>query len=619
MDQTLINNRILKIAGYISFFALPLFGIFLLQYAVEGSIVHSLSIFTHHPVPFIYTLIFIYAAYGLLWTSTNRMHVTAFVFSVIFILFALVSGAKREILSMPLLPWDFAMGSGIAGLISFDQILHMKIFSNFLLLFIIGLFVAISGLLFICLRDLRIEKKPRILCLIGCLLLFMGAIEAAPTAKVEQSPSACYSNNGFLMGFVMNAKMMRTLNDDTPAYAEQIKKGLENFPAIPATTDKKPNVIFVMSEAFWDPTLLPSIKFSEDPIPNFRALSKAYTSGMMVSPTYGGVTSNIEFEVMTGLSLKYLPYQVNAYVTNIKKPLPALPTYFKKLGYQSIGVHPYDKTFFNREKIYPMLGFDKYVTRDDMPDAVYKGAYISDHSFAKQIITEYEKAQKPIFMYNISMQNHWDYLKENYYPNYDVSINVWNKLDELEQIALKNYTQGIHDADKSLKMLTDYFQNVKEPTAIIFFGDHLPAITEQLSVYKKLGFSNAQISDSELYKGKKMADEQSLVQSKNLFMTPFVIWTNYETPHTSGDVMSANYFGAYVLSSLGLEIPPFYNFLLDYKKKLPVNRHYLSVDAQGKATAKTPNEYLRDDALYQIIQKDVLFNNQEFSSTFLPK
>lgn len=232
---------------------------------------------------------------------------------------------------------------------------------------------------------------------------------------------------------------------------------------------------------------------------------------------------------MTGFSLKYLPYQTNAYMAGVKRPVPSLPSYFKSIGYQTIGVHPYSKTFFDRNVVYPRLGIDRFVTESDMKDAKTRGNFISDDSFADYIISEFKKASKPVFMYNISMQNHWPYSLEKYYIDNRFTVKSTRSLDKESVTALQNYAQGIHDADKCLKKITDYFKTIDEPTVVVFLGDHLPALTEELGVYKKLGYIDETISDQGLFKGGESSGSEigdALVQNSRILKTPYLIWFN---------------------------------------------------------------------------------------------
>ena len=69
--------------------------------------------------------------------------------------------------------------------------------------------------------------------------------------------------------------------------------------------ENKPNVIFLQLESFIDPTRVDGIEYSRDPMPNFRKLMEDYSSGFLTVPAVGAGTANVEFEVMTGLSVKF--------------------------------------------------------------------------------------------------------------------------------------------------------------------------------------------------------------------------------------------------------------------------------------------------------------------------
>ena len=62
-------------------------------------------------------------------------------------------------------------------------------------------------------------------------------------------------------------------------------------------------VIMILSESFSDPTRVPGITMTEDPMPNIRQLKEQTTSGLMLSPGYGGGTANIEYQALSGLSM----------------------------------------------------------------------------------------------------------------------------------------------------------------------------------------------------------------------------------------------------------------------------------------------------------------------------
>jgi|GEM_PF-6553269 len=609
---------------YIIFFSIPLISFLMIEFAARGSFISIFTWLVNEPIQFLLSLVLFYAIYVFLWANINHRGAVALIFSIFGIIVAAVVGCKREILGIPLMPWDLLLSSDLTGLFEDVGISQYNFLSNGLFILVLSINIVIIALIFIFQKAKYLNKRASIISPIICFIVVAAIILTLPKADISETATIC-EEEGYIRGFIVSAQIWSEMNSSKVAMAGSSDANINftyDFTSKEATTDINPNVVFIMSEAFWDVTLLPNVTFSEDPIPTFHALAKEGISGEMVSPTYGGVTDNTEFEVMTGFSLKYLPYQTNAYTTSIKKAIPALPSYFKSLGYQTIAVHPNVGSFFNRDVVYPLLGIDRFFTQAYMKDAKIKGAYISDDSFANYIISEYKQAKKPVFMYNISIQNHWPYTKENYYEDYDITIKSKKNLDKESMTALQNYTQGLHDADASLKKVIDYFRTVDEPTVIIFLGDHLPALTDQLGVYKKLGYIDKSISDSDLYKGiqgANISNQTMFIQSQKILKTPYLIWFNYKTDIEKGETLSANYLGIYTISKLGIELPPFYNFLLDYSTKVPVNRYYLSIDASGMPFIETPSIYANYEKIYNKVQNDMMFGDQNEKNLFTVK
>ncbi|QNU66899.1 sulfatase-like hydrolase/transferase [Ruminiclostridium herbifermentans] len=604
------------------FFIIPLISLFIIEFATRGDLASIFEWIIKAPMQFTLSLALQYAIYIVIFAIFKHAGATALFYSVLSVLIAASVGSKREILGVPLMPWDIMSSLNVAGLMGSINLAQFNFLYNWIFVLSLIIFIAILLVIFIYQKSVfNFSKKSRIIASILSGAVIVVVFVTLPKAGIEESPITICEENGYIRGFIVNAQLWAEMDEESTelAYNDNYKY---DFTSGEATSDIKPNVIFIMSEAFWDATLLPNVVFSEDPIPNFHKLQKSAISGEMVSPTYGGLTCNVEFEILTGLSLKYLPYQTTAYTTSIKRDIPAMPSYFKELGYQTIGVHPYEKSFFMRNTVYPMLGIDKFVTQSEMPDAQIKGGYISDDTFADYIISEYEKAEKPVFMYNISMQNHWPYTNENYYEDNKFQVQSSKNLDNESITALQNYAQGISDADKSLKKVIDYFTNVKEPTVVIFLGDHLPALTDQLGVYKKLGFIDKSVNDDDLFKGtegQNIENRNMLIDNQKILKTPYLIWFNYKTDIEKGKTLSPNYMGAYVLSKIGMKIPPFYNFLLDYSQKVPVNRHFLSVLSNGTAYKKTPSKYNDYEYTYEKVQKDILYGEQEYRDLFFAK
>ena len=117
---------------------------------------------------------------------------------------------------------------------------------------------------------------------------------------------------------------------------------------------------------------------------------------MFVS-SFGGKTANTEFEVLTGNSIAFLPPSATPYQIFVKSELPNLNTALKNLGYDNtVGMHPFKATSYNRKLVYKLFGFDKQLFIDDFDEAgTARGTrhLISDDADIDRVIQEYEEAR----------------------------------------------------------------------------------------------------------------------------------------------------------------------------------------------------------------------------------
>jgi phosphoglycerol transferase MdoB-like AlkP superfamily enzyme len=422
-------------------------------------------------------------------------------------------------------------------------------------------------------------------------ILFVCYTEFGPIQKVfaleviNLSQKMNYDENGMMLGFLMNAE---SLNVPAPQnYQKESIKQIIEEPRTAYSVDPnfKTNIIFVMSEAFWDPTLIKNISFNQDPIPVFHSLQKSQTSGIMISPVYGGGTANTEFEALTGFSTQFLPIGVSPYAQYINRLIEALPVLFQRQGYSTSVIHTYDNWFYNRNNVYKEMGFDKFISKEFFNRPEYNGQYIRDTELTKKILEEVKETPKPDFIYAISMQNHGPYsIIEN--PQNIIKVSGSN-LSPDSQALLDNYSNNIADVDLSLKQLIDGLEQIKQPTEVIFFGDHLPMLGDNYSVYKEVGF---------------IKGDNSYEDYLTLHSVPFVIWNNFSK---TKQILrfSTNFMGTYALQIAQKSGSPMTDFLSNLMQKdadVVINQDYLS---QKEITPTKLNEYKQ-------LQYDLLFGNE---------
>ena len=235
-----------------------------------------------------------------------------------------------------------------------------------------------------------------------------------------------------------------------------------------------------MSESFSD---LPGLSFSasENPWENFQQLAARYPSFRLISPTVGGNTSLVEFELLTGLTNALLPTGAIPYDHYVRHPVPSLASILRGRGYRTIALHPFYPWFWSRNVAYENLGFEHFLSLDDFEGAELRGHFISDKSLVDKIIEVIETEDAPLLIHAVSMQNHMPYDYERYTE--DTLLVEADLPDRLRQ-ALSTYLTGVRDADRQLGRLLQYLDGRPEPTICLFFGDHQSVLEAELAPYR---------------------------------------------------------------------------------------------------------------------------------------
>ena len=329
-----------------------------------------------------------------------------------------------------------------------------------------------------------------------------------------------------------------------------------------------PNIIVIMDEAFSDLAVVGDLETNEDYMPFMHKMQQGADhtiTGYAQVSVCGGNTANSEFEFLTGNTMSFLPSGSIPYQQYITKDTPSLASYLASLGYETYAQHPYYASGWNREKVYPLLGFEHLNFIDDYANKTYVRKYVSDDADMQHIIDTYENKEdgKPAFIFNVTMQNHGGYTDA--FSDLSEDVHATNYNSEV----LDRYLSLIRLTDQSLEKLVDYFSNVDEKTVIVFFGDHQPSDTVA-----------AQVQDSMLLPGESVPDEQL----RKRYLVPYLVWANYDIDGATQQNTSLNYLSAEVLKAAGVPTDAYQNFLLDLQKSYPV------MSAAGRTDASDADE-----------------------------
>ena len=329
-----------------------------------------------------------------------------------------------------------------------------------------------------------------------------------------------------------------------------------------------PNIIVIMDEAFSDLSVVGDLETNEDYMPFMHKMQQGADNtitGYAQVSVCGGNTANSEFEFLTGNTMSFLPSGSIPYQQYITKDTPSLASYLASLGYETYAQHPYYASGWNREKVYPLIGFEHLNFIDDYANKTYVRKYVSDDADMQHIIDTYENKEdgKPAFIFNVTMQNHGGYTDA--FSDLSEDVHATNYNSEV----LDRYLSLIRLTDQSLEKLVDYFSNVDEKTVIVFFGDHQPSDAVA-----------AQIQDSMLLPGESVPDEQL----RKRYLVPYLVWANYDIDGATQQNTSLKYLSAEVLKAAGVPTDAYQNFLLDLQKSYPV------MSAAGRTDASDADE-----------------------------
>lgn len=286
-----------------------------------------------------------------------------------------------------------------------------------------------------------------------------------------------------------------------------------------------PNIIFLQLESFFDPTHIKGVTFTEDPIPNFRALKEKFSSGYLSVPSVGAGTANTEFEVITGMNLDFFGPGEYPYKTILQKTsCESLSFNLKSLGYSAHAMHNNVGTFYDRNTVFSQLGFDTFTSIEYMHDIERTpNNWAKDKVLTPEIIQVLNTTKNQDLIYAISVQGHGSYPDSALIENPRIDLTLSEDLSDGLYYPLLYYTNQIKEMDEFIGELIDSLSSREEETILVMYGDHLP------------GF---QIEETDLTNG-------------TLFQTEYIVWSNFDMP-THDEDLEAYQLSAHVLDLLDI-------------------------------------------------------------------
>lgn len=593
------------------FFLTPLVALLFLEYAnPAGPGLIFYSIRPSYLLRFGVTAFLFYIVMGFLFALTGSMRFSGCFLCIFSIIFSLTNYFTTTFRGIPILASDLTiMGTA------------MNVVGNYKYSLDLTRTITLLGLITWCILLFRVKRlrlpkgKKRISAILGSaaicfasfwIMIYTPVMTVTPMHVTVNTfrPIKSYRKNGCVLTFMRSIQLMMIHKPDgySANAAEEIAAPYRSETS--SGNAKTPNVIAIMDEAFADLQAVGDFRTSEDVMPFYHSLTKNTVKGFSYVSVFGGQTANTEFEFLTGLSKAFVPASATPYQLYIKSLLPGLTTHLGNQDYQGmLAFHPFRANGYNRDHVYPNLGFSDFISLKDLDVSASDKIrnFVSDATDFQVIIDQYEQAKKksnaPFYLFNVTMQNHSGYDQD--FDNLDMPISIEEKCDDPE---LKRYLNLIHHSDTALKSLIEYFSKQKDPTVIVFFGDHEPGLSNE--VYSKILGKNVE----------KLSAEENM----NLYKTPFLIWANYDIEEQENVNISMNYLSTLMLESTGMKLSPFNQFLLDIHKQIPVltTNGYFGEDGSYYSLKDESSPYYESLRKYQILQYNDLFDKKKRIENF---
>lgn len=593
------------------FFLTPLVALLFLEYANPAG--PGLIFYSIRPsclLRFGVTAFLFYIVMGFLFALTGSMRFSGCFLCIFSIIFSLTNYFTTTFRGIPILASDLTiMGTA------------MNVVGNYKYSLDLPRTITLLGLIAWCILLFRVKRlrlpkgKKRISAILGSaaicfasfwIMIYTPVMTVTPMHVTVNTfrPIKSYRKNGCVLTFMRSIQLMIIHKPDgySANAAEEIAAPYRSETS--SGNAKTPNVIAIMDEAFADLQAVGDFRTSEDVMPFYHSLTKNTVKGFSYVSVFGGQTANTEFEFLTGLSKAFVPASATPYQLYIKSLLPGLTTHLGNQDYQGmLAFHPFRANGYNRDHVYPNRGFSDFISLKDLDVSASDKIrnFVSDAADFQVIIDQYEQAKKksnaPFYLFNVTMQNHSGYDQD--FDNLDMPISIEEKCDDPE---LKRYLNLIHHSDTALKSLIEYFSKQKDPTVIVFFGDHEPGLSNE--VYSKILGKNVE----------KLSAEENM----NLYKTPFLIWANYDIEEQENVNISMNYLSTLMLESTGMKLSPFNQFLLDIHKQIPVltTNGYFGEDGSYYSLKDESSPYYESLRKYQILQYNDLFDKKKRIENF---
>lgn len=475
---------------------------FVIEAISRHSVVAAWDYMTGTPMVFLYNAFMIFVTFSIVYLFKRRI----FVRMIIGAIWVILGIANGYILLKRVTPFN-AQDLKIAG----DGIALINNYCNGfeVVVIAVGAVALLIWLISMWRRGGQYAGKiHHIAALIGiivCGVLYTFVTNIAIDKRVVSTyfGNIAFAYEDYGLPYCFSASLFNTGISEPNGYTKKAmakidKDGELNQTATSRSSDELPNIIVVQLESYFDVANAEFFTTSEDACPNLHNLYQNYSNGYFKVPSVGAGTANTEFEVLTGMNLRYFGPGEYPYKTYSKKhPTESAATALAALGYGTHALHDNTGNFYSRANVFNNMGFDTFTSKEFMNVLqTTENGWAKDEILTHHIMEAMDTTKQEDFVFTVSVQGHGNY------PETQVIENPKIKVEGIEDEALKNkweyYVNQVYEMDQFVGDLIKAVEERNEPSVVVFYGDHLPTM------------------------GLKAED----LKSRYLYNTNYVIWDN---------------------------------------------------------------------------------------------
>lgn len=478
----------------------------IINFTIEAISRHSLAAawnyMTGTPLVFLYNAFMIFVTFSIVYLFKRRI----FVRIIISALWIILGIANGYILLKRVTPFN-AQDLKIAG----DGIALINNYCNGFEVVVIAIGAAALVVWLVSMWRRggqytgKVHHVASLLGIVVCCILYTFVTNAAIDKRVVSTyfGNIAFAYEDYGLPYCFSASLFNTGISEPNGYTKKKmakinKNGELNKSTTSRSSDELPNIIVVQLESYFDVANAEFFTTSEDACPNLHNLYQNYSSGYFKVPSVGAGTANTEFEVLTGMNLRYFGPGEYPYKTYSKKhPTESAATALAALGYGTHALHDNTGNFYSRANVFNNMGFDTFTSKEFMNVLqTTENGWAKDEILTQHIMEAMDTSDQEDFVFTVSVQGHGNY------PETQLIENPKIKVEGIEDEALKNkweyYVNQVYEMDQFVGDLIKAVEARKEPSVVVFYGDHLPTM------------------------GLKAED----LKSRYLYNTNYVIWDN---------------------------------------------------------------------------------------------